>query len=468
MKKPNLLVVDTNVLISDSEAILELMKGGNTVVIPWTVIFELDKLKTDLNIGSAARSNLRLIRSLQKEENKFLLIERRMNYSNIKSLDPKNPDHQIIAVLNSIVRHHLPSPKQRAKSKEDLLYERIKLVSNDNTMIILARELFKDYDNKVIIESYRRNRVEIKSEPIIEVIKEANWPEINPGSVISLPNSLEKLKENDGVLITSVNKTNLAMRKGGDLVVLDENISVAGIKARSLNGNGPNWSQVLAIHQLTDKGVSCVFLEGGAGTGKTLLAIAAAIAQSDVYDNILVMRPMIHLSDKDNMGFLPGDINQKTSPWLKPIEYNLGFLHNLIVREQIKLPKVKGKNKLKKNGEEEDKSLFELYNIEIQSLDYIRGLTLPNLFAIIDESQNLTPSQMKTIITRAGRGSKLVFTGDLSQIDVRYLTQETSGLAHAISKLHDNVSGKGSPMIGKIVFTDSLRSALASLAVDYL
>ena len=131
--------------------------------------------------------------------------------------------------------------------------------------------------------------------------------------------------------------------------------------------------------------------------------------------------------------------------------------------------KVKSKKTTEKNGNgEKEITLFERFNIQVETLDYIRGLTLPDIFAVIDEAQNLTPMQIKTIITRAGRGSKFVFTGDLSQIDVKYLTQETSGLAHAISKLHDKMPKAGSPMIATTIFTDSLRSPLAKLAVERL
>lgn len=480
--KPNLLVVDTNILLSDSEAMKELMRDGNTLCIPWTVVFELDNLKSNRNVGAIARANLKKIQLLQKQENKFLLIEKRQNYSGLKELNSDNPDHQIIAVFNSLLKHYFPNNRVRnAKKKNDnnLVnpYGKIKLISNDTTMIILARELFKDYGDKVLVETYRHNRVKPKLEPITEFRVDKKIPKgIGPGSVFQLPINLKKLKENDGVLLTSPKVDYLAIRKENNLKVLDPSLSVAGIKAQPLNGNGENWSQVLALHQLTDKGICCVFLEGGAGTGKTLLAIAAAVWQSDLYENIVVMRPMVHLSDQDNMGFLPGKIEEKTGPWLKPIEYNLSFIHKILLKHKIELPgqksinKKKAKKRKNKNQEEDDgpPTLFEQYNVEVQPLDYIRGLTLPNLFAIIDEAQNLTASQIKTIITRAGRGSKFVFTGDLSQIDVKYLTEDTSGLAHAISKLHDNMPKAGNPMIATTIFTDSLRSPLASLAVEKL
>ena len=479
----NLLVPDTNVLISDSDAIFELVKGNNTVILPFTVICELDKLKTKSTIGSLAQENIKKINTLQKQGNKSFKIEKNFSYEKLKELDPANPDHEIIAIFNSIVTKNIKKVSLLEKIKVKIFnlfskqkdlkidyksaYNKIKLLSNDNTVIILAREIFAKYGDLVSIEYYRRNLVKAKLDKIKFYQNKKIVPsEVEPGALIEMPKFLSFLKENDGVICQEKERTSIVMRKGKNLKILNPDINVAGIRALPLNGSSENYSQILALHQLTDKSISCVFLGGGAGTGKTLLAIAAGVSQCDYYENIIIMRPMVHLSDKDNMGFLPGDVNNKMSPWLKPIEYNLKFIHKTIVKNKIQLKIKNGKKK--KNDDDGEKTIFDRYNVEILPLDYIRGLTLPNSFVIIDESQNLTGSQFKTIITRAGRNSKFVFTGDLSQIDVKYLNSQSSGLAHAISKLHDNMPGSGNSMIASTIFVESLRSDLATLGVKYL
>lgn len=539
----NLIVVDTNILLGDSEAINELIKD-NHLVIPWTVINELNHLKTSRDVGWLARNNLNKIRVLQdlqkiikeketvnllesknsknldgnfqphpedahlnkkefiftEEEASHFFIHRNESYINLKDLDPKVPDNRIMATFNSLVRFHINNAKKTTKpvhpknkkqlpvtdlpNKTKVVYQKIKLITNDTAMIILARELFQEYGGQVAVEPYRRNRVKPKLEPIKEILFQSN---LFPGLAINrrfpIPLGFSRLKENDGILLTKGQEAWLAMRQGRQLLILDPELSVAGIKAQALNGSGYNWPQVLALHQLTNPLVKCVFLQGGAGTGKTLLAMAASIAQRNLYRKIVVIRPMIPLSDKDRMGFLPGGISDKTGPWLKPIEYNLDFIDQVITKNQIVLPEKKeaaylsnkAKKRLKKNGgppiennEPQEFSLFEKYSIEVLPLDYIRGTTLPELCLIIDEAQNLTALQIKTIITRAGRGSKFIFTGDISQIDVDYLSEETSGMSHAIAKLHDRITGPGNPLIATTIFTDSLRSELAAFALEHL
>lgn len=475
--RTNLLVPDTNVLISDSDAINSLMRGGNTLYLPRTVLDELEGLKNNPNVGSVARVNLRKIETLQRKNKANFIIYQSESYSGLNKLDKEKNDHRIIATFNSLVRHRLQLVNGVVKIKKGEnvdQFEKIKLVTNDTSMIILAREFFKDYGDLVSVEKYRRNRVRPRLEPIEKINLGKDIPEgIAPGSVFQLPEKTKTLKENDGVIIVKDDKELLAMRKASNLRILDPEISVAGgLKAMSLNGNGKNWHQILALHQLLDKGISCIFLEGEAGTGKTLLALAAAIFQKKNYESIVVIRPMVHLSDKDNVGFIKGSLEKKIFPWLKPIELNLKFIYNLMKKNEGTTTKnIQKKKKDKQNNENGDESLptyFEYFNVQVETLDYIRGLTLPNIFAIIDEAQNLTPMQIKTIITRAGKGSKFVFTGDLSQIDVKYLTSETSGMAHAISKLHDKMPGSGSPMIATTIFTHSLRSPLAKLAVERL
>ena len=212
------------------------------------------------------------------------------------------------------------------------------------------------------------------------------------------------------------------------------------------NDAPPNWPQNVALYVLSQTDISLVFLEGGAGTGKTLLALAAAVEKRRDYRQILVTRPMVHLEDMDNMGFLPGDIKEKMDPWLRPIWQNLSVLKEANPENRELIDKLTADKK-----------------IDIEPLDYIRGTTFIKSILIVDEAQNLTPHQVKTIITRAGMGTKLIFTGDLDQIDrKRRLDKASNGLAYAAGRLANQ------EIVSCVKFHTSVRSELAKIGVELL
>jgi PhoH-like ATPase len=202
----------------------------------------------------------------------------------------------------------------------------------------------------------------------------------------------------------------------------------------------------VALYLLARNDIFLVFLEGGAGTGKTLLALAAALERKKDYRQILITRPMVHLEDKDNMGYLPGDIREKMDPWLRPIWQNLSVLKEVSPQ----------------NRELIEKFIIDK-KIDIEPLDYIRGTTFIKSILIVDEAQNLTPHQVKTIITHAGVGTKLIFTGDLDQIDrKRRLDRFSNGLAYAAGRLVNQ------SIVAHVKFHTSVRSELAKIGVDLL
>jgi PhoH-like ATPase len=217
--------------------------------------------------------------------------------------------------------------------------------------------------------------------------------------------------------------------------------------------------------QFKDDGIKCVFLSGSAGSGKTILAIALALEQGDKYENIVITRPQVSFSNQEKNGFLPGDISEKLAPWLVPIEQNIRSLEKINYKKKVKPFNYKKNNSSRGKSEEKpskDTNLFNKYGIDIFSLEYIRGTTWVNTLFIVDESQNLTPQQIKTIITRVGEGSKIIFTGDLGQIDLSYLSAENSGLAYAIDKLTGYTKENG--LVASVTFNYSVRSELAALA----
>ncbi|RZK66306.1 MAG: DUF2075 domain-containing protein, partial [Pedobacter sp.] len=223
-------------------------------------------------------------------------------------------------------------------------------------------------------------------------------------------------------------------------------LNVVGTK-KIFNISPKNHEQAFAIHALLNPEIKLVTIQGKAGTGKTLLAIASALEQRKDYRQIYVTRPIIPLSNKD-IGFLPGDAKSKIDPYMAPIWDNLRF-----IKEQYN-------HDLKMQGKIDD--FVNTGKIVITPLAYIRGRTLSKIFFIVDEAQNLTPHEIKTIISRAGEDTKIVFTGDIYQIDTPYLDAESNGLSYLIE------NAKNHSLYAHITLDKGERSELANLANDLL
>jgi PhoH-like ATPase len=208
-----------------------------------------------------------------------------------------------------------------------------------------------------------------------------------------------------------------------------------------------NLEQAFAIHALLNPDIKLVTIQGNAGTGKTLLALAGALEQRKYYRQIYVTRPIVPLSNKD-IGFLPGDVKSKIDPYMAPIWDNLKFIKDQFADDE------KMQSKLDE--------LVTNDKISIAPLAFIRGRTLSKIFFIVDEAQNLTPHEIKTIISRAGENSKFVFTGDIYQIDTPYLDAESNGLSYLIDR------AKGHPLYAHITLQKGERSELANLATELL
>jgi PhoH-like ATPase len=201
------------------------------------------------------------------------------------------------------------------------------------------------------------------------------------------------------------------------------------------------------MHAVLNPNVSLVTIQGVAGTGKTLLALAAAMEQKAKYRQIYLARPIIPLNNRD-IGFLPGDAKSKINPYMEPLWDNLMLIQNQW-----------------KETDKEYQKITDMVNQEkllVTPLAYIRGRSLSNIIFIVDEAQNLTPLEVKTIITRAGEGTKIVFTGDIYQIDTPYLDSQSNGLSYLIDRIRNN------PMYAHITLEKGERSELANLANDLL
>ncbi len=440
MQNKKVKVVDTSALVHDPSCLTYLMQKGINACIPWKVLEELDGLKGRANIGYDAREAIRNIEALRKESHPGLIIAREKEWKDFDFLDKSINDHHILCIAQTLKK----------------TYDKVGVVSKDSMMRIKARELGFD------AEDYYRDQAD-KNQDVILPRVEVPADTINTSNFTFAydPEKHGNINQNDGVVCISdwpgsfkrpderiiEGEHFAAVRRNGYFQIISKNIQAFGVSPFSGSDESEiNWPQCVALSHLTSPEVSLVFLEGGAGTGKTLLALAAALSVKRQYRQILVSRPMIHLEDKDNMGFLPGDIRDKMGPWLRPIWQNLSFLKEISSHNRGIIDKMIDEKK-----------------IEIEPLDYIRGTTFWKCMLIIDEAQNLTPHQVKTIITRAGEGTKIIFTGDLDQIDRRRrLDKISSGLAYAVGRLRNQ------GIVASVKFKTSVRSDLAKMGVELL
>jgi len=261
--------------------------------------------------------------------------------------------------------------------------------------------------------------------------------EVDPEEIRMTP----PLLANEYMILRNGKKSVLACLNGksGRISRLDRQTAY-GIQPR-------NADQTFALHGLLNTAIPLVTISGKAGTGKTLLALAAALERRSSYRQILLARPVIPLSNKD-IGYLPGDIQSKLKPYMQPLYDNLGVIRNQFTETSDRAKNIH--------------QLLEEDKLVIEPLAYIRGRSLVNIFLIVDEAQNLTPHEVKTIITRAGEGSKIVFTGDIFQIDHPYLDSLSNGLSYLIEKM------QGQPLYSHINLQKGERSELSELASDLL
>ena len=439
-EKRKLFVIDTNVVLHDSTCIHQFEE--NDIVVPISVLEELDHFKRgNEQLHFNAREFLRQLDEL----------------SNQKSTDDSNLQDQKQGKVRAVVNHNW-LPDVEAAVQEDCPDHRILncayklsnknseretiLISKDTNMRLKARSLgitAEDYTTDKIMDLdsvYTGSRlVEDAPGAAIETL-------INTGQIdLTAFPSITKPKANENFIIRNGTKSALATYNAiEDKILRVEKMPAYGILPR-------NAEQSFALHMVTDNIVQLVTLSGKAGTGKTLIALAGALKCRSDYRKIYLARPIVPLSNRD-LGFLPGDIQSKMDPYMQPLFDNLS-----VIRHQFR---AKDKRVKKINQMLEDEKLL------ITPLAYIRGRSLQRSFFIVDEAQNLTPHEVKTIITRAGDGTKIVFTGDIQQIDHPYLDKRSNGLTYLTSRMKDQ------DMYAHITLEKGERSQLADLASELL
>lgn len=440
LKKEKIFVLDTSVLLHDHHSITNFK--NNNVTIPITVLEELDKFKVGNDTKNfSAREVIRFIDklsingslqdwvSLGKPLGKFkIVMEFHPNSINAEHVfaSEKN-DHKII---NAALFLKEQEPKKI-----------VVLVTKDINLRIKAKSL------GLISEDYETGKVNIDDLKVassygIENVDSEIIREIFIKGAIDENGVLGDKKETNGYYILKNGKTSsLAFYNHlKNQIERIEKEFVYGIKPK-------NAEQTFAFHALLNENVKLVALQGVAGTGKTLLALAAALEQHKSYNQIILARPIVPLSNRE-IGFLPGDVNDKIGPYMEPLWDNLKFIKSQFGDNE---KKNKAIQEMQDNGK-----------IVITPLAFIRGRSLSNIMFIVDEAQNLTPHEVKTIITRAGENTKIVFTGDVHQIDSPYLDEYSNGLSYLIDRL------KNQSLFTNVKLEKGERSELANLANELL
>jgi PhoH-like ATPase len=430
-------VIDTNVLLHDPNAIKNFQ--DNDVVIPLIVLEELDSLKRLSNeLGNNARDVIRYIDSLKTHHKGDLS-------KGVKI--PEGPTVRIHLEIKSDRASHFPLPLDRNSNKilsmaQGLRQkgERIVFVSKDFVSRVKAEAMeleAEDYENqKVTYEKMNRgiHKLEVDKKDLDQFYKEGGLD----CSADFNANEYCNLVTPDKISVLA--KYNKMQKRLEPLIPIP----------KSIWGIAPlNMEQRCAIDLLLRDDVHLVTLIGQAGTGKTLLALACGMKQvfdDSNYSRILVSRPIVPLG-KD-IGYLPGTKEEKLFSWMQPIYDNLEFLC-----ENANGPG---------NGKDSIEFIMESKKIEMEAVTYIRGRSLPKIYMIIDEAQNLTPHEVKTVISRAGHGTKVILTGDASQIDNPYLDRDSNGLTYTVSRFRNQ------KVFGHMFLDKTERSELAAIAAEVM
>ncbi len=440
-------VLDTNVLLHDPNAILGF--ADNNVCIPIYVIEEIDQFKKDLSeLGQNARQVSRIIDGYRVRGNlregvplpdggRLFVLFASGNHG--REMAPYHKDLSISHLMDRLI---MGTALEVARAQPDTP---VVFVTKDTNLRIRAEALglrAVDYDRqrKDVSELYTgTGEVFLDAAQIADLFK--------PGGAVPMPED-SNLNENQYLVVRSAANPSQSVlarvvKKESKIQrILDLKDPVWGIRPR-------NKEQHFALDALLRDEISLVTLVGKAGTGKTLLAIAAGlqkVAEEQTFVRLLVSRPIFPLGR--DIGYLPGDVEEKLNPWMQPIHDNVEFLMGL--------------SRPDRRGGRSYHELLEMGLMEVEPLTYIRGRSIPNQFMIVDEAQNLTPHEVKTIITRVGHGTKIVLTGDPYQIDNPYVDSVNNGLIYIAEKFRNE------GIAATVTLTKGERSQLAELAANLL
>ena len=438
-----IFVLDTSVILYDHNAIMNFEE--HDVAIPIPVLEELDEFKKGSDIKNfEAREFIRLLdkKAQKKKLTDWISLngEKRGKFRVIMATPGLNVDATEIygkgkkdhSILNAALFLQEKQPDRP-----------VILVTKDINLRLKAKGLdihAEDYLTGRVKESNNRfsGRSEHSkfSEKDLQVLFEQKNLNFNSKKISNL-----KLESNLFYILKSSKKSALAFFNGGsNNMEMVEKSNYYGIQPR-------NSEQAFAPHAIMNPSIRLVTLTGVAGTGKTLLALAGSLEQRRDFKQIYLARPIVPLSNRD-IGFLPGDAEQKINPYMQPLWDNLKFIKNQFGERDRNYKQIE--------------EMVANEKILVTPLAYIRGRSLSNVIFIVDEAQNLTPHEIKTIITRAGENSKFIFTGDVHQIDTPYLDEQSNGLSYIVDRL------RGQSIYAHVTLEKGERSGLANLANDLL
>jgi len=440
-KGKKVFVLDTSVIIYAHDAIMNFAE--HDIGIPITVLEELDNFKKGNDSKNfEARQFIRLLDDLSanymlqnwiplngKSKGNFkVLMAADSQIDAEKVFNDHKADHKI---LNAAL-----------KLQQEVKDKKVILVSKDINLRLKAKSLnlpAEDYETGKIknVSDLHTGKTELEEVNPDQINKLYETGQCAPKDILGK----DKPSNNSFFILKS-------MRKSGLAYFNPLSKSIEKIEKRPIYGIKPkNAEQTFAISAILNPNIRLVSINGVAGTGKTLLALAGALEQRRDFKQIYLARPIVPLSNKD-IGFLPGDIKSKLNPYMEPLWDNLKFIQNQFKetdKEYVRITEMLNKEKLL-----------------ITPLAYIRGRSLSNICFIVDEAQNLTPHEIKTIITRAGENTKIIFTGDIFQIDTPYLDAQSNGLSYLIDRI------KGHPLYAHITLEKGERSELANIANELL
>lgn len=439
--KKKFFVLDTNVILHDSSCIYQFRE--NDVIIPITVLEELDQFKKgNETLNYHAREFVRSLDLLSGDKlfekgikiapncgNILIKLEKEFHKDLLYSFNSQKEDDRILNIAYIL-------SKEKHSKQVILVSKDVNLRMKAKSIGLLAQDYKTDHV-KDITTLYTGYRIE---EDISEQILEQLYSESSeidtsklPLKQPLLPNEFLIMRNNKKSVLGTYNPYTKKIKR------LDK-VAAYGIVPR-------NAEQTFALNALMNTDIRLVSISGKAGTGKTLLALAAALEKKRFYRHIFLARPIVPLSNKD-IGYLPGDISSKLDPYMQPLYDNLGVIQNQFPEPDNKHSQIK--------------DMLEKGKLVISPLSYIRGRSLVNIYFIVDEAQNLTPHEIKTIITRAGEGTKVIFTGDIFQIDHPYLNAQSNGLSRLIEKM------QGQKIYAHVNLEKGERSELADLASNLL
>jgi PhoH-like ATPase len=436
-----IFVLDTSVILYDHDAVNNFQE--HDVAVPALVLEELDNFKSGNDTRNfEARNFIRIIDKISKNNllNKWFSLNKQ-SQGRFKIQIEETPGQQNAETLFSQGKFDNRILNAALVLKEENPAQKVILVSKDICLRLKAKALglyAEDYETgkvKNVDELYGGKTVLKNVE--LSIIDELKNSKVIDSTLLELP---YKTANHFYILKNKRKEVNAFYNVNDNTLKYVSNDGIFGVSPR-------NAEQSFAIEALLNPAIKLVTIQGNAGTGKTLLALASALEQRREYRQIYITRPIVPLSNKD-IGFLPGDIKSKIDPYMAPIWDNLKFIREQFAKDEKTQFKID--------------ELVRTEKIEIAPLAFIRGRTLNKIFFIVDEAQNLTPHEIKTIISRAGEDTKIVFTGDIYQIDTPYLDSESNGLSYLIE------NAKNHPLYAHITLQKGERSELANLATELL